>query len=96
MHSILALVLLALVSPPEAAGYRIKIDAPEGVKVSVMLDGKEVTAGKLYVLRGYRPDTLTFRVMIDGEAHDMPVDLTPGMVVTVTITIRPPPPENWI
>lgn len=95
MHSIFALVLLALILPPEPAGYCIKIDAPDGVKVSVSLDGKEVTTGKVCVLRGYRPDLLTFKVMIDGEAHFMDVELEPGMVTTVTITIRPPP-KDWI
>lgn len=83
------------VAQPESAGYRIEVDMP-GSKVVLMLDGKEIEAGKTYILTGYRPDTLKVTVIIDGDAQEMTIDLEPGLVVVYRIARpMPPMPKYW-
>jgi hypothetical protein len=93
---VLALFLTPLLSPPEPAGFIIKVDASRGTNVALFIGDKELKVGTLYVVKGHYPSKLTLEARyVDYDTRKVyrfDVNLTPGYVTEITLTIRAAPP----
>ena len=93
---VLVLFLIPLPPLPEPAGFIVNVDASRGTEVALFIGDKRIEAGKLYVVKGANPSKLTLEARyVDYDTRKVyrfDVDLTPGYVSEITLTIRAAPP----